>query len=188
MGLHVTRLLSGRVARKDSSHVPVTLRTARLVLRPATVKDIGPLHLLWTEADVRRYLWDDLVVPIARVAEVVTCSDVEWRSYGYGIWTVRCELDEPLIGFCGFRTAEWRAAPELLFGLTRSVWGNGYALEAASTALGYALDTLRVPEVVAATDGANCASVRVLERLMHFERRGLFHALDTLFYRVLRAV
>ena len=77
-----------------------------------------------------------------RAAEVVTCSDTEWRRHGYGIWTIRPDADSPLIGFCGFRAAEWRDAPELLFGLTCSAWGHGYASEAASAALRYAFDTL----------------------------------------------
>ncbi len=120
-----------------------------------------------------------------RAAEVVTCSDTEWRRHGYGIWTIHPDADSPLIGFCGFRAAEWRDAPESLFGLTCSAWGHGYASEAVSAALRYAFDTLRSPEIVAATDGANCASIRLLDQLMSFERRGTFHGLDTLFYRAM---
>jgi RimJ/RimL family protein N-acetyltransferase len=38
------------------------LRTQRLVLRPWTHEDVDALHALWTTPEVRRYLWDDVVI------------------------------------------------------------------------------------------------------------------------------
>ena len=36
--------------------------TARLRLRPYRASDLDALHRLWTDAGVRRYLWDDRVI------------------------------------------------------------------------------------------------------------------------------
>ncbi len=163
-----------------------TIRTQRLTLRPAGPGDIEALHSLWTEPDVRRYLWDDMVIPRSRVAEAVERSTDEWSTRRYGIWTVHPAAEEPLIGFCGYRHADWREAPELLFGFTRGVWGRGYAREAARAALDYIFGTLGLAEVVAATDEANVASRTLLDHLMTFERRGELEGLDTCFYHALR--
>lgn len=38
------------------------LETARLHLRPCQAADAEVLHLMWTDPDVRRYLWDDRVI------------------------------------------------------------------------------------------------------------------------------
>ena len=38
------------------------LRTQRLVLLPCTPEDVDSLHTLFTAPEVRRYLWDDVVI------------------------------------------------------------------------------------------------------------------------------
>ena len=44
----------------------MVLQTSRLLLRPAGEPDIEPLHRLWAEPGVRRFLWDDEVIPLDR--------------------------------------------------------------------------------------------------------------------------
>ena len=44
-------------------------------------------------------------------------------------------------------------------------WGKGYATEAASAVLEYALGPLGLPEVLAEVDEGNTASIAVIERL-----------------------
>ncbi|MCU0635807.1 MAG: hypothetical protein MUE41_13110 [Gemmatimonadaceae bacterium] len=39
-----------------------TLATARLSLTPTTARDVDALWTLWTDPDVRRYLWDDRTI------------------------------------------------------------------------------------------------------------------------------
>ena len=38
------------------------LRTARLYLEPLGIDDLEPVHAVWCEAGVRRYLWDDQLI------------------------------------------------------------------------------------------------------------------------------
>ena len=159
------------------------IQTARLLLSPAGEADIEPLHRLWIEPGVRRFLWDDEVIPVDRARAVVLDTIEHWASRHCGLWTLVPSADAPLVGFCGFRPAEWAEAPELLFGLSATHWGRGLALEAARAAATYGFDTLHAARIVAATDPPNTASVTVLERLgMRFERQGQLDGPDTLFF------
>ena len=96
----------------------MVLQTSRLLLRPAGEPDIEPLHRLWTEPGVRRFLWDDEVIRLDRARAVVLASLETWSSRRYGLWTVAPSAEAALVGFCGFRPSEWAEAPELLFGLS----------------------------------------------------------------------
>jgi RimJ/RimL family protein N-acetyltransferase len=166
--------------------MPAVLTTARLTLRPYTLADVDALHRLWNDAMVRKYLWDDRVVPRKLVTDTVNGSLRDWETLGYGQWSVRPRGDEVLIGFCGFRRAEWEDAPELLCGLASAHWGTGLATEAARAALHYGFDTLQFRRVVAAADTPNERSIRLMERLgMTFERQGMLNELHTVFYALL---
>lgn len=151
----------------------------RLRLTPVTEADAGTLHRIWTDADVRRYLWDDTVIDRETANAVVAQSAKDWREHGYGLWLIAELATGEVAGFVGFRASDERPEPELLFGLLPAYWRRGFATEAAEAALRY----LQHP-VWAATDVPNAASVRVLERLgMTFERRANIDGRETLFYR-----
>ena len=163
------------------------LTTPRLELRPYAVKDVAGLHRVWTEPGVRRFLWDDVVIPMEQALQVVESSRGHWDTVGYGQWSVRLAGTSEIMGFCGFRPADWQRAPELLCGLATRHWGRGYAYEAAMAVLDFGFTTRGFSSVVSATDVPNTASVRLMERIgMTFERRGSLNGLDTLFYELTR--
>jgi ribosomal-protein-alanine N-acetyltransferase len=165
----------------------MTLSTMRTTLRPVVRGDAAALHALWTDPDVRRFLWDDVSISEERAAEVVAASDADFAAHAFGIWMVDETASGQFAGFCGLRSSD-TGEPELLFGFWPRFWGQGLATEASRAVLSYAFDVLACPYVVAATDVPNAASVRTLERLgMQFERRGTLNGLDTIFYRLPRA-
>jgi NAD-dependent deacetylase len=164
---------------------PLSLPTARLSLRPLLPADLEAAHSLWTEADVRRFLWDDKIIPVEMAEDALGASARDFADRRFGLWGLH-ERDAPdaLIGFCGLRTGGIASEPELLFGLRPSHWGRGLATEASRAVMDYAFGALGLPEVVAATDAPNERSARTLLRLgMMFERRADHQGLDTLFYR-----
>ena len=55
----------------------LSLSTARLHLRPIQPPDEALLHALWTNPGVRKYLWDDAVIPIEKVKEIRSQSNRE---------------------------------------------------------------------------------------------------------------
>lgn len=173
--------------RHDSAGAPLELSTARLMLRPFTNDDLDAVHMLWTDADMRRYLCDDRIVPVAQSREWLEASSNEFATRRFGLWGVHDGgPDGTLIGFCGCR--EWPTGePELVYGLLRPWWGQGLATESATAVLDYVFETLGHPVVMAATDPPNKASIRVMERLgMAFHERCEMHGLDTLVYRLSR--
>jgi ribosomal-protein-alanine N-acetyltransferase len=141
-----------------------TLVTARLDLLPCTQADAPALWEIWTDPDVRRYLWDDEVIPVERARAIVADSVAEARTSGLGLRTVRRRGAETIVGFCGL-LPNHAGEVELLYGLAPACWGQGLATEAARAVLRDAFEVLGLARVVAATDPPNHASIRVLERL-----------------------
>lgn len=164
------------------------LTSERTTLRPLGPDDLDAMHALWTDAGVRKYLWDDIVITRERAREVLEATAGDFAMHRYGLWAVHDNASGELAGFCGLRSTD-DGPPELLYGFLPRYWGKGLATEAARTVLSYAFMILGYPEIVAATDVPNEASVRVLERLgMQFAKRGTLNGLDTLFYRLPRTI
>lgn len=145
--------------------MPTELRTARLVLRPLAPADRDALHRLWTEPDVRRFLWDDRVIDLATVDGVIAASAATFASEGFGHFALRESTDGPLIGSCGLHRYAPAAEPELLYSLAPERWRRGLATEAAQAVVADAFKRLGMARVLARADVPNRDSVRVMERL-----------------------
>jgi len=163
------------------------LETARLRLRPLTVADGGDLHRLFTLPGVRKYLWDDEIIPLERAAVLVEASVSSFEAHGHGLWAVSLPNDDALIGFCGFWPFHEPPQLELLYGLSSDHWHRGLATEAANAMIRYGFDVLGFERIEASTDAANAASVRVMERAgLRFWKRELTNGLDTIYYAINR--
>jgi ribosomal-protein-alanine N-acetyltransferase len=161
-----------------------TIQTARLTLRPWTVDDIDELHTLWTQPEVRRYLWDDHVITREQAEETVREFTGAEENEGLGGW-VMLDSNAAIVGFVGL--IRRNKDPELLYGLAPHAWGHGFATEASRAVLAYAFDVLGVERITANTDTPNTASVRVLERLgMRFTHEAAPHGLALVFYELQR--
>jgi RimJ/RimL family protein N-acetyltransferase len=141
------------------------LRTGRLWLRPIEPADRDALHRLWTEPDVRRFLWDDRVIDLAAVDGVIAASAATFATEGFGHFALREGEADPLIGTCGLHRYAPGAEPELLYSLAPERWGCGLATEAAHAVVADAFARLGMARVLARADVPNRDSVRVMERL-----------------------
>ena len=162
------------------------LRTERLILRPIAESDVDALHRVWTDPDVRRYLWDDVIISKETVAEIVHASEACFRDVGSGYFALEL-ADQPgvLVGFCGHRRFEDGDQMELLYAILPDYWGQGLTTEAAAAVLQYGFEECGMERVVASTDTPNQRSVRVLQHLgMVFEQRREYRGLDTIFYSI----
>jgi Acetyltransferase (GNAT) domain len=79
------------------------LNTRRLVLEPFAAEDLDALHALWTGPDVRRYLWDGVIVTRDRASVEIQNALAAARSHELGYWTLRHSPAGAVIGDTGFR-------------------------------------------------------------------------------------
>jgi len=186
----------GRIAlpeddvEKIEKRTSAVLNTGRMRLRPISSDDVDALHALWNDPDVRRYLWDDRIIPRETVQEIVAQSLATFESDGFGFFALEMQDQSgELIGFCGHRRAEdVQGQIELLYGIHPTYWGEGLVAEAAREVLRFGFESCDFERVIAATDTPNQQSVRVLQKLgMTFECRREFHGLDTVFYSMTRS-
>jgi ribosomal-protein-alanine N-acetyltransferase len=142
------------------------LSTSRLELQPGRAADLVALHNLWRSPDVRRYLWDDIVIDRQQANDVLRDFLDSAATRGLGLWTAREVVDDAeLIGFWALREIPPGLEIELIYGLAPQAWGQGLATEGSLALLWYAFDTLKLSRVWARTDRLNTPSEHVIRRL-----------------------
>ncbi len=161
------------------------LRTDRLLLEPLAPEHLDFVHRLWTDPQVRRYLWDDEVVSREQANDEIVKSVASFRDHDFGLLVIRRAEDGREIGFCGLRFIDDRDDVEILYGLLPEHWGRGLATEAGREVMRWAFVDLGLERLIGRTDPPNAASARVLERLgMDFVRRVEENGMDTAYYSI----
>jgi len=151
------------------------LHSARLLLRPVTLRDLLPLaHAAQTTDN-------------ARIDTMIRNSRDCWQRHGYGMWVIVPKGADSLIGWCGLRPIQTPGEPELLYGLAEPARGLGFAAEAARAVVEFAFGLPDVSGVWAATTPDHLASIHVMERSgMSFDCRAHLDGVDSVIYRLRR--
>jgi [ribosomal protein S5]-alanine N-acetyltransferase len=151
----------------DQRAMTESIETPRLLLRRPLAADAIALRSLFCSEQVKRYLGGALSTQAAqkRVAGLFHT----WENPKDGRWGewVICEKgsDEPL-GICSLGWFETEI--EVAYMLTPTVWGHGYATEAARACLTYGFEKLQLDRIIGVTQEANRRSQHVLEKVgMH---------------------
>jgi [ribosomal protein S5]-alanine N-acetyltransferase len=136
------------------------LETTRLQLRPCQLDDIQLVYMLWTNDRIRYFLFDNRVISSDEAQSFVEDSLANFEQHGYGLWLVFVRGIDHIVGFAGFLPSE-EGIPSLIYGVHPDRWGLGYATEAASAVLSYALEKLALAKVRADVDEPNvCECLR----------------------------
>ena len=144
------------------------VRTARLDMRPIVAESADLLAPVFAKLEVWRYPYGR---PFSRAeTEAFVASQVEhWETLGFGLWLVSHRGSVEALGYVGLAVPtflpEVLPAVEVGWRLDPTVWGRGYATEAATAALAEAFETLRLSTVISLPQTDNRASVRVAERI-----------------------
>jgi ribosomal-protein-alanine N-acetyltransferase len=154
----------------------ISLETQRLLLSPFSTTDADALHQFWIDPFVRKFLWDDQIIPLETATEIIQASIQSFADHKFGFWKLSLKGTPELIGFCGLRHMECSPGEaseiEILYGLNPEHWGKGLATEAAAAVLRYGFEEMSLDRICAGADPPNEASFRVMKRLgMRFERR-----------------
>ena len=99
------------------------LHTERLRLRPCRVDDLDSLHELWTETDVRRFLFDDRAISCEEARSFVAASKASFADDGYGLWLFFEDQSNLIAGFVGLLHSN-EGPPSLIFGTRPQLWGT----------------------------------------------------------------
>ena len=150
----------------------LTLRTARLDLRPLAPIDADALFALKSDAVVQRY---GSHTPWTDRQQAMDYIERDRRSMGAGEhvpFAIVRRDDGAMLGTCTLYQldAQCRRA-DVGYALLPSAWGRGHANEAVTALLDWGFETLALNRVEADIDPRNTASARALERL-GFTREG----------------
>jgi ribosomal-protein-alanine N-acetyltransferase len=168
------------------------LTTSRLRLAPIATRDLDELHRLWTEPEVRKYIWDGVAISRQETASIIARSCEHFQRQQYGLWSMKPAVAHPakdrIIGFCGFWYFRDPPELELIYGLEPAYWGRGLATEAVCSMIHYGFDRLSFKSIAGSTDAANTRSALVMERAgMTLIKHAAAGGLDTLFYAISRS-
>ena len=141
------------------------IETERLVLRPFEPGDFGPLHELYADEDVVRWLYEGPATEEDSRKRLDRKIAGRELTEDRGLHAAVTLHDGTFAGdvVMWFTSFEHRTA-ELGFSFLPRLQGNGYATEAARAIVAWALAN-NVHRIVGRTEARNAASVRVLERL-----------------------
>lgn len=139
------------------------VRTERLVMRRAEVRDLGALHAVLSNAEAMRYWSTPPHASLHRTREWLKdmMASPESESDDFVV-----EHEGRVIGKAGF----WRM-PEIGYILHPDHWGKGLAFECLSALVARAFRRFDIPALVADVDPRNAASLNLLARLGFIETR-----------------
>ncbi len=97
------------------------IKTSRLSLRPILSEDLNELHAVWTDPEVRKYIWDGMAITREDAATIIDRSIDYFGQRRYGLWAIRPATAPPgedrIVGFCGFWYFHDPPQLELIYGL-----------------------------------------------------------------------
>lgn len=163
----------------------LVLPTSRLRLFPFAKTDQELLHRTFTDPFVRKFLWDDEIIPEAQAKAILGKNENHFQNDHWGLWKIIRKADETYQGFAGRWYFFGEVQPQLLYGLLPKATGQGYATEASRVVTNYAFEELGFSYLVASCDPPNTDSRKVIKRLgMQFVEERLEQDRPIVFYRL----
>ena len=161
------------------------ITTQRLLLTPFKASDLEVFHQINTDPYVRKYLWDDEVIPKELSQELLQKNQKHFLDEGYGLWKIIERQTNEIIGYTGLWYFFEEAQPQLLYALLETYSGQGMATEAAQSVIHYVFSTLKFDYLLAAMDKPHLPSQNVAKRLgMRFIQERLEDGKPTVFFRI----
>ncbi|TGP47332.1 N-acetyltransferase [bacterium M00.F.Ca.ET.228.01.1.1] len=157
------------------SNHPPTLTTARLTLRAPTRDDFPDSLVMWSDAEVVRFIGGKPFTREEVWARLLRYVG-HWALLGYGFWVVRETESGRFVGEVGFADFQrdmepsLTGTPEIGWALSSSMHGKGYATEAVRAALAWADETWPSVATACIVAPQNEASLRVAHKTGYREQ------------------
>lgn len=143
----------------------VVLTTERLALRKMNKDDTANLLEIFADPVAMQYY------PSTK-NEHETNAWINWTlenyaKFGSGLWIVEDKRTREFLGQCGLVLQKVDGSMEMEIGylFKRSIWGNGYATEAALACKEYGFTEMKLRKLISLIDVHNVPSVNVAERV-----------------------
>ena len=141
--------------------------TERLHLRRWRYFDRAPFAAMNADPEVMEFFPSTLTEDESDA--LVDRVRAQFDEHGFGLWALEIRGRGEFIGFTGLAVqtfdAPFNPSIEVGWRLTRSAWGNGYALEAARASVADGFERVGLDEMVSMTSVLNVRSQGVMERL-----------------------
>ena len=157
-----------------------TIETDRLRLRPGRLADKDVHIAMWADARVTRFIGGEPRAPDVSWGKFLSSAGL-WPVMGFGYWVFADRASDALIGMGGLSyfcrgIPELEGRPEAGWAFDADHWGAGYATEAMTAALGWAVANNDAADVSCIFELGNDASERVAAKV-GFRRIGESDAL-----------
>jgi len=147
------------------------LETERLILRQFNAADAGFILKLVNEPSFIQNIGDRGVRTLSDAERYIENGPVtSYARNGFGLYLVALKESQESIGMCGLIKRETLDDVDIGYAFLPKFWSKGYAVESASAVKEQGRN-IGLKRLVAITDPANEASIRVVEKLgLRFEK------------------
>jgi len=137
----------------------------RLMLRELSNSDIGPLFEILSDKETMQYYPATYTVEMTQ--SWINRNINSCRENGFGLWAVVLKKSEKMIGQCGIslQNIDGDIVPEIGYHIHKQHWNQGYATEAAKTAMDFGFKNLNMNRIYIHTYIKNVPSKRIAEKL-----------------------
>lgn len=150
------------MAEATKMKAPEIIELQRIRLRRPAVSDAEAIFEYGSDPEVGRYADWPIRKSIDGLAESLAGRAARWDSGTDLYWIITLPGEDRAIG--GISCVIAGDSAEVGFLLHRRHWGKGFATEAATAVIEWALSLPSIQKVWATCDAENLASVRVLEK------------------------
>jgi RimJ/RimL family protein N-acetyltransferase len=137
--------------------------TARLILRPTAAEDLDGWTELMADPEASRFIGGP--VPRGAAWRGLMTMAGSWALNGFAMFSMIEKESGRWVGRTGPWQPEGWPGTEVGWGLLRSAWGHGYAMEAAVASIDWAFEELGWTDVIHCIDPANTPSQKLAQRL-----------------------
>ena len=141
------------------------LSTERLFLREFTLQDSEFLLKLLNSEGWLKFIGDRNVKTVPAAEKYLEDRIIHfYKTLGFGFYLVSLK-DEAPIGLCGLIKRDTLDDVDIGFAFLPEYSNKGYAFEAASATMAFAVDTLKLKRIVAITVKENISSIQLLKKI-----------------------